>query len=64
MLRKALVAPFLAVPPNLNYENVVSDYCQSHLLKDSVAALTEAIIVAVDHRKLCFFRFNILCVVF
>ena len=55
VLRKALVAPFLAVPPTLNYETVVSDYCESHLLENSVAALTEAIIVAVDHSKPCFF---------
>ena len=52
MLRKALVAPYLTVPPFLNYEKIVSDYCQSHQLKESIEALTEAILVAVDHRKL------------
>lgn len=52
VLREALTAPFVSVPPELNFQMVISDYCESHRLKDSVKALTQAIIVAVDYRKL------------
>ena len=51
ILRKALGSSFHTVPVTLNYGMVVFDYCNSHRLKDSVKALTEAIMIAVDQRK-------------
>lgn len=54
VLRLALTTQFFRVPPELNFKMVISDYCESHRLKDNVKALSQAIIVAVDHRKLQF----------
>ena len=52
MLQKALSAPMVTVPRAIQPSIVVSDYCSSHRLQDNIRALTEAIIFAVDHRKL------------
>ena len=51
ILRRVLGSSLHTVPVTLNYGVVVLDYCNSHRLKDSVKALTEAIMIAVDHRK-------------
>lgn len=51
ILQEAMLLPHVAVPPAIKPGTVVSDYCTSHRLKDSVEALTEAIIFAVDNNN-------------
>lgn len=64
VLRRALTAPLVTVPPELDFQNVILDYCESHRLKDSVKALTQAIIVAVDYRKLRFLYTTYTCILY
>lgn len=51
VLQKALRTPNVTVPSAYRPDMVVRDFCASHRLKESVHALTEAIIFAVDRRS-------------
>ena len=41
----------ILVSADLTYQNVIDDYCKGHELKPNIAAIVEAILVAVDHTE-------------